>query len=148
MLQERITNDYQQALKKKENIRVSTLSFLRAQFKNVMIEKKEKQLEDQDVISVIKKQIKQRQDAIEQYEKGGREDLVVKEKEELNILKTYLPEEMSEGELRSLISEVIQELEATQIRDMGRVMKTLLPKIAGRADNKIVSQMVKTALSG
>jgi len=112
-----------------------------------MIEKKAEKLEDQDVITVIKKQVKQRQDSITQYEKGGRQDLVEQESAELAILKSYLPEEMSEEELEGLVVAAIGEVQAQSMKDMGNVMKILADKVQGKADNKLVSELVKRALS-
>ena len=147
MLQEKINKDYIQAMKGKDQMKASTLSFLRAQIKNVMIEQKADQLKDPDIIAVIKKQVKQRQDSIEQFEKGGRADLSKKENQELVILKEYLPKEISDGELKSLIDEAIEEAQAQSIKDMGNVMKVAMGKIAGRADNRKLSQFVKDKLS-
>ena len=147
MLTEQINKDYIQAMKAKDTLRSSTLSFLRAQIKNVMIDKKAEELEDSDVIAVIKKQVKQRQDSIEQYEKGERGDLAEKEKNEMAILQEYLPEEMSEEELKPIIKETIDEVQASSMKDMGNVMKAVIPKVEGRADNKMVSNLVRQALS-
>jgi len=147
MIEERINKDYIQAMKDRDGIRSGALNFLRAQLKNLHIDKKVQSLEDADVITVIKKQIKQRQDSIEQFNKGGRQDLVDKETTEMNILKTYLPEEMSEAEIMKLIGEAVKEVQAASVKDMGKVMKAVAPKIAGRADNKLVSDLVKKALS-
>lgn len=147
MLSEQIDNDYKQAMKAKQTLKVSTLSFLRAHFKNVMIDNKLEKLQDMDVIGVIKKQVKQRQDSIEQFEKGGRSDLADKEKQELAILKDYLPEEMSEDQLKPIIDEMIAETGAKDMKDMGNVMKAVAQKVAGRADNKMVSRLVKQTLS-
>ena len=146
MLEEQTTNDFNQAMKNKEAVRVSTLSLLRSQLKYVMIEKKADKVSDPDVIVVIKKQAKQRQDAIEQYEKGGRPELADKEKQELTILKSYLPQEMDEGQLRALIQEAIKEVQATSIKDMGKVMPVAMAKAAGRADSKLISDLVKQSL--
>ncbi len=146
MLEDKLSKDYIEAMKAKDSIRSSTVSFLRAQVKNVRIEKRLEKLEDADVIAVIKKQIKQRQDSIEQYSQGGRQDLVDKETAEFNILKTYLPKEMSQGELKRIIEETMKETQATTMKDMGKVMKVVGEKIAGRADNKQVSDLVKQAL--
>ena len=147
MLEEKITSDYKQAMKDKDALKVSTLSFLRSQLKYVLIEKKSEPLTDTDVIAVIKKQVKQRQDSIVQFEKGGRMDLAGKEKAELEILKSYLPQEMSVDELKSIIDAAVQESNAKSMKDMGNVMKILLPKVAGRADSKQVSDLVKEKLS-
>ena len=99
------------------------------------------------MIQVIKKQAKQRQDSIEQYEKGGRPELAAKEKQELDILKEYLPEEMSADQLRPFVDEAVKEAGATSMKDMGRVMKALMSRVAGKADNKMISRLVKQALS-
>ena len=147
MLEDQIHNDYKQAMKNREAIRVSTLSLLRSQLKYVLIEKKAEKLSDGDVIGVIKKQAKQRQDAIEQYEKGGRLDLADKEKQEFAILKSYLPEEMNEAQLTTLIEEAVGETQATSIKDMGKVMPVAIAKVAGRADTKLISELVKQTLS-
>ncbi len=147
MLAEQINQEYIQAMKNRDSLRVSTLSFLRAQIKNVMIDRKSEKIEDADVIQVIKKQAKQRQDSIEQYEKGGRPELAAKEKQELDILKEYLPEEMSADQLRPFVDEAVKESGATSMKDMGRVMKALMSRVAGKADNKMISRLVKQALS-
>ena len=99
------------------------------------------------MIVVIKKQAKQRQDAIVQYEKGGRPELAEKEKQELAILKAYLPQEMDEAQLKTLVQEAISEVKASSIKDMGKVMPVVMAKVGGRADSKMVSEMVKQALT-
>ncbi len=147
MLSERIDNEFKQAMKDKNPVKVSTLSLLRSSFKYVMIEKKVEKIEDVDVIAVIKKQIKQRQDSIEQYEKGGRQDLADKEKAELAILKSYLPAEMSAIELEKIVADIVKQTGAQGIKDMGRVMKEASAVLAGRADNRSVSEAVKKILS-
>lgn len=146
MLSKQITSDYIQAMKAKDSFKASTLNFLRAQIKNVMIDKRVDELEDLDVIATIKKQVKQRQDSIEQYTSGGREDLAVKERAELDILKTYLPEEMSAGQLEPIVRETVLETGAAGMKEMGMVMKALMPKVSGRADNKLVSELVRKVL--
>ncbi len=146
MLADQISKDYIQAMKDKDKVKSSTLSFLRSQLKYVAIEKKIDQLEDADTIGVIKKQVKQRQDSIEQYEKGDRRDLADKEKQELAILQSYLPQEMSTDQLSPMIAKAIQEANAGGVKDMGAVMKIVLPQVAGQADNQTVSRLVKEAL--
>jgi hypothetical protein len=147
MLEDKIMNDYKQAMKEKNALKVSVLNFLRAQLKNLAIDKKQDKLPDTDVVVIIKKQIKQRQDSIAQFEKGGRNDLADKEKAELEILKTYLPEEMSEEEIGRIVEESIRECGASSMKDMGDVMKKVMSKVAGRADNKLVSDTVRKKLS-
>ena len=147
MLEDKILEDFKNAMKNKDALRVSTLSFLRAQLKNVAIDKKKDKLDDIDVIAVIKKQIKQRQDSIENFKTGNRLDLAEKEQNESDILKLYLPQELSKEELEKIIAEVISATGASTMKDMGKVMKEVTAKIAGRADSKIVSGLVKEALS-
>ena len=147
MLEEQISKDYVQAMKDKDKLKSATINFLRAQLKNILIEKKIEKLDDKDVVAVIKKQVKQRQDSIEQYSQGNRQDLVDKETAELKILNDYLPEEMSSDALQSTIEDVIKEVGATSMKEMGVVMKAVLEKVEGQADNKQVSQLVKESLS-
>lgn len=146
MLQKKIGADYIQAMKNKEAVKSSTLNFLRAQIKNAVIEKRSEDLADAEIIAIIKKQIKQRQDSIEQYTKGGRAELADKERQEMEILQSYLPAALSDSELRQIVDEVIKETQAESVKDMGMVMKMVLAKAEGRADNRQVSQLVKEAL--
>ena len=147
MLEDQIAQDYKKAMIERNSTKSSTLSFLRAQIKNVMIDKRVEKVADEDVIAVIKKQVKQRQDSIEQFEKGGRRDLADKERAELILLQSYLPQEMSDQELRKIVEKTIKSSGATSVKDMGRVMKDLMPKVTGKADNKRVSDLVKELLS-
>ena len=146
MLEEKIMEDYKKAMKEKEALKVSVLSFLRAELKNAAIDKKKDKLEDAEVIAVVKKQVKQRQDSIEQFKAGGRQDLVEKETKELEILKSYLPQQLSEDKIREIIEEAVRETGACGPQDMGKLMKALLPKLSGGADNKLVSELVKARL--
>src|SRR3989344_2026174 len=148
MLEDQLQKDYIQAMKDRDALKASTVNFLRAQLKNVRIEKRSETLEDKDVVTVIKKQIKQRQDSIEQYEKGGRNDLADKETAEMAILKTYLPEELSGEVLQQLVDQAVAETGAQSMKDMGNVIKAVAAKAQGRADNRVVSELVKKALSG
>ncbi len=147
MLEEQIGKDYIQAMKDRDKLKSSTLNFLRAQMKNVLIEKKAKELKDEEVVVIVKKQVKQRQESIAQYEKGDRQDLAGKESAELAILKDYLPEEMPEKELEGYVTAAIEETQAESMKDMGKVMKIITAKVQGKADNKLVSELVKRALS-
>ena len=147
MLEEKILNDYKEAMKKKDTIKSSTLSFLRADIMNVAIEKRKKALDDNEVISVIKKQIKQHQDSIEQFQKGERLDLADKETKELGILKSYLPPQLSSDEIKKIIEEVIAAVGATGPADMGKVMKEVMSGVGQSGDGKLVSELVKERLS-
>ena len=146
-LEKKIDQDYISAMKARDGNRSSALNFLRAQIKNVKIDKRIEQVADEDVITVIKKQIKQRQDSIAQFKAGGREDLVVKEEAEFNLLKSYLPAEMSLEALGAIVDEVMKATGASSIKDMGRVMKDVLAKTGGQADNQTVSALVKERLA-
>lgn len=147
VLEEKILNDYKEALKQKDTLRSSVLSFLRAEMINVAVAKKKNKLDDGEVITVIKKQVKQRQDSIEQFTKGNRLDLADKETKELQILKTYLPPELPPEEINKIIEEAILATSAQGMKDMGKVMKEASAKIAGRADAKFVSDLVRERLS-
>ena len=148
MLEDQLQKDYIQAMKDRDTVKSSTVNFLRAQLKNVRIEKRSETLEDKDVVAVIKKQIKQRQESIEQYEKGGRKDLADKENAEMVILKNYLPEELPEQVLQQFVDQAIHETGAQSMKDMGNVIKAVAAKAQGRADNRVVSELVKKALAG
>jgi len=147
MLEEKIFNDYKEAMKNRDTLKSSVLSFLRAAMMNAAIEKKKKNLDDNDVIAVIKKQVKQRRDSIEQFQKGNRQDLADKETKELEILKSYLPPELPVEEIKKIIEEAIALTGAQDMKDTGKVMKEVTAKIAGRADSKLVSDLVRERLS-
>jgi len=147
MLEEKILSDYKAAMLAKDAAKVSTLSFLRAELHNLSIDKRNKKLEDSDVIIVIKRQIKRHQDSIDQFKKGQRQDLVDKETKELEILESYLPKQLSEEEIRKVVEEVVSSSGAKDIKDMGKVMKEVMAKIGDSADGKIISNLVKEKLS-
>lgn len=147
MLEQKISSDYIQAMKERNTFKSSVLSFLRAQIKNVRIDSKAEQLSDADVIAVIKKQIKQRQESIVQFESGGRADLVQKERSEMEILQSYLPQQASLEETEAAVRQVIAETGASSMKDMGNVMKAVVAKLEGRADNKLISDLVRKCLS-
>ena len=144
---DKIAADMKEAMRAKDAARLSTLRLLKSAVEYYKIEKKQEQLTDVDVTAIIKKQIKQRQDSIEGFEKGGRADLVEKEKAELVVLKSYLPEELSQSQVEEVIKATIAELGATTKTDMGKVMKAVQAKLAGRADNRLVSQLVSANLA-
>ena len=147
-LVERVDADLKQAMRAKDATKLGVLRMLKAALKNVAIEKAgaEATLNDAEAIQVIRKQTKQRQDSIESFEKGGRAELAAKEKEELSILNSYLPQQMSAAELSQAVRETIAELGATSKAQMGGVMKALQAKVAGRADGKALSAEVQKQL--
>jgi uncharacterized protein YqeY len=146
-LEKRIDKDYIQAMKDRDQAKSSALSYLRAMVKQVKVDQRLEVLDDAGVMAVLKKQIKQRQDSIEQFEKGGRQDLAAKEKAEVDLMKGYLPAEMSADEIKGVIAEAVKETGAQSMKDMGNLMKAVRDKVAGRADGKLVSELVKEALS-
>ena len=147
MLTDKIAADMKDAMRAKDAPRLSTLRMLKSAIEYYKIDKKQEKLTDADVTTVIKKQIKQRQDSIEGFEKGGRADLVAKEAAELAVLKAYLPEELSPAQVEEVVKATIAELGATTKADMGSVMKAVQAKLAGRADNRLVSQLVSANLA-
>jgi len=137
-------------MREKNAIKLGVLRMLKAALMNATIEKSgaQGQLSDADGTQVIRKQVKQRQDSIESFEKGGRAELAAKEREELSILQSYLPQAMSGEELSKIVRETISEVGATSKTQMGAVMKALQAKVAGRADGKALSAEVQKQLSG
>jgi len=148
-LSERIDSDLKDAMRAKDAARLGVLRMLKSALRYSAIEKAgaESQLDDVEAAQVIRKQVKQRQDSIEQFEKGGRPELAAKEKEELNLLNTYLPQGLSADELAKIVRETIAEVGATSKAQMGAVMKAVQGKVAGRADGKTLSQEVQRQLS-
>ncbi|HEX8077964.1 MAG TPA: GatB/YqeY domain-containing protein [Chthoniobacterales bacterium] len=145
-LQEQIDADLKDAMRAKDAGKLSVLRGLKSALKYAAIEKSDAGLDDTAATQVIRKQVKQRQDSIESFEKGGRPELAAKEKEELEILNAYLPKGLSTEELSALVRETIAELGATSKAQMGAVMKALQAKVAGRADGKTLSSEVQRQL--
>lgn len=145
-LEERILEAMKEAMKSNDKARLSTIRMIRSSLKNREIELRKK-LEDEEIIRVIQGMIRKSEEAIEQFHAGGRTDLVEKEKKEIEILKSFLPQPLGQEELIRIIDETIQELKATSLKDLGKVMKSIMPKIGGRADGKLVNQLVKERLS-
>ena len=148
-LTERIDADLKDAMRAREAMRLGVLRMLKAALKNTAIEKggAEAQLDDAEATQVIRKQVKQRQDSFESFEKGGRPELAEKEKAEIAILEQYLQAQIGAEELSRLVREAIAEAGATSKAQMGAVMKALGPKVAGRADGRTISQEVQKQLA-
>ena len=148
-LQQRVDSDLKEAMRAKDATKLGVLRMLKSALKYAAIAKSgaEAELSDGEAVQVIRKQAKQRQDSIESFEKGGRAELVDKEKGELAILNTYLPQGMSQDELAKVVRETITELGATSRAQMGAVMKALQAKVGGRADGKTLSTEVARQLS-
>ena len=147
-LKEKLTADMKEAMKAKEEgkQRLSVIRLVRGAVRQQEIDGK-KELSDEDVLGVISKEVKQRRDSIEDFKKGGRDDLVAEAEAEIAILMGYLQQQLSEDEVRSLVQEAIAVSGATSPKDMGKVMKELMPKVKGRADGKLVNGIVKELLA-
>ena len=141
-LQERVSQEIKAAMLAKDADRLSALRMLKSALGYAQIERKTDQLPDADVIAIVQKEVKKRRDSVEQFEKGGRPELAVKEKQEITVLETFLPAAMTPEELETLVKSTIQELGATCKKDMGPVIKAVQVKAAGRADGKTVSGIV------
>ena len=148
-LQQRVDSDLKEAMRAKDATKLDVLRMLKSALKYAAIAKSdaEAELSDAEAVQVIRKQAKQRQDSIESFEKGGRAELAEKEKEELAILNTYLPQGMSPDELAKVVRETIAEVGATSKAQMGTVMKALQAKVGGRADGKTLSSEVARQLN-
>jgi uncharacterized protein YqeY len=145
-LKTRLGEDFKQALRSGDKLRVSVIRLLMALIKNREVEKRGP-LTDAEVLQAIVASCKQRQDAIEQYRQGKRQDLADKESAELEILQSYLPKPLTSEELRAMVLEAIGEVQATSVKEMGKVMGVLMPRVTGRADGKMVNTLVREALS-
>jgi uncharacterized protein YqeY len=145
-LQDEISAALKDAMRAKDEAKLASLRLVLTAIKNREKEVR-RSLEDQEVISLISTQIKQRKESIDHYRKGGREDLVKAEESELQILEAYMPEQLSEEEMSQALDEVISEVGAVSIKDMGKVMKAAMAKLAGRADGRAINEMVKEKLS-
>lgn len=145
-LKTHLGEDFKQALRSGDKLRVSVIRLLTALIKNREVEKRGP-LTDAEVLQAIVASCKQRQEAIEQYRQGGRQDLVDKESAELEILHSYLPKPLTSEELQAMVLEAIREVQATSLKEMGKVMGVLMPRVTGRADGKVVNTLVREALS-
>ena len=141
-LQERLALELKAAMLAKDADRLSTLRLLKSAIGYVQLESKSEVFSDPDFIAVVQKELKKRRDSIEQFEKGGRLELASKEKNEVAILETFLPQPLSQVELEDLIKTTIQELGASTKKDMGPVIKAVQAKVAGRADGRTISGAV------
>jgi uncharacterized protein len=145
-LKTRFAEDYRAALRAGDKLKVSVIRLLTALIKNREVEKRGP-LTDAEVMQAISSSCKQRQDSIEQYRQGGRQDLADKETAELHILQSYMPQPFTAEELEELVRAAIQEAQAASPKEMGKVMTLLMPKVTGRADGKVVSALVREMLS-
>ena len=134
------------AMKSNEKVRLSTIRMIRSSIKNKEIELR-KPLDDEAIQKVIQGMVRKGEESLEQFKLGGRMDLVEKESKEIEILKSYLPQSLTQEEMIEIVDQTIQEVQATSLKDLGKVMKSVMPKLEGKADGKLINQLVKERLS-
>lgn len=144
---EKITKDIVDAMKAKDTLKLDTLRMLKGSIDLERINKKLDKVSDEDIVVIIGKQIKTRKESIVEFEKGNRQDLIDKTNEEIKLLSTYMPEQLNEDEIISIVDEIIKSVNATSIKDMGSVMKEANLKLKGRADMSLVSSIIKNKLN-
>ena len=144
-LSERLNEDMKQAMKSKDKHLLSTIRMVRSTIKNLEIDLK-RTLDDNEVLDILSREIKQRKDALQEFEKAGRDDLVANANAEIEIIGKYLPEQLSEEEIKVIVQQTIQETGASSKAEMGKLMSALMPKVKGRADGKLVNQVVQQFL--
>ena len=146
-LLERLESDMIKAAKARDSERLGAIRFVRSQTKNRQIELR-RELKDEDVVEVLSRIAKQHRESIEQFQEGGRDELVEHERRQLSVIEEYLPAQLGEQELLEILSGVIEETGAAGPRDIGMVMKTIMPRVKGLADGKIVKALVQSRLTG
>ena len=147
-LKDKLTEDMKQAMKDNEagKLRLSVIRMVRAAIKNVEIDTKA-ELAEEDVIAIVAKEVKMRRDSMEEFKKGQRDDLVAQLEQEIEVLLPYLPQQLTEAEVREIVTEAVAIAGATSSKDMGKVMAVLMPKVKGRADGKLVNNIVRELLN-
>ena len=145
-LDERLVEEMKGAMKSNEKLRLSTIRMIRSTIKNKEIELR-KPLDDEEIQKVIQGMVRKGEESLEQFRLGGRTDLVEKESKEIEILKSFLPQSLTQEEILKIIDQTIEETQSTSLKDLGKVMKSIIPKLQGKADGKLVNQLVKSRLS-
>jgi uncharacterized protein len=146
MLKEKLTADLKDAMKKQDALRLSTLRMVLAAIRNKEIEKRLSEMPDEEIIQVLSTEARKRKESVVSYESAGRQELADKEKQELAVIKTYLPEEASEDEIRKIVKETAAKIGASSIKDMGKVMGGTMAALKGRAEGGAVQKIVKEVL--
>jgi uncharacterized protein YqeY len=145
-LEERLVEEMKQAMKSNDKAKLSTIRMIRSAVKNKEIELR-KPLDDDGIFRVIQGMVKKNEESIEQFKAGKRMDLVEKETKEIETMKSYLPQPLSREEVLKIIDQTIEETEASSLKDLGKVMKSVMPKLGGKVDGALVNQLVKERLS-
>lgn len=144
-LSEKLNEDMKQAMKNQDKFRLSVIRMIRSSIKNIEIDLR-RSLDDQEVIDILNREMKQRKDSLQDFEKAGRNDLAEAVKAEIAIVSEYLPEQLSEEEIKKIVQDTILETGASSKSEMGKVMGALMPKVKGRADGKLVNRWVQQLL--
>ena len=145
-LKDQVQADLRTAMKEKDKVRKSTVTMIRAAI--LQVEKDQKvQLTDEQILEIIAKQLKQRRDGLAEFEKAQRDDLIQQAREEITIIEGYLPTQLTVDEIKVIVAETIKETGAVDAKDMGKIMSALMPKTKGRADGKLVNQVVRESLA-
>lgn len=145
-LEERLVQEMKEAMKSNEKLRLSTIRMIRSTVKNKEIELR-KPLDDGEIQKAIQGMVRKGEESVEQFKLGGRMDLVEKESKEIEILKSFLPQALTQEEILKIIDETIEETQSMSLKDIGKLMKSVMPKLQGKADGKLVNQLVKERLS-
>jgi hypothetical protein len=145
-LEERLIEEMKEAMKSSDKLRLSTIRMIRSNIKNKEIEIR-KPLDDETIQRVIQGMVRKGEESLDQFKLGGRMDLVEKESKEIEILKSYLPQSLTQEEVIKIIDQTIEETQVTSLKDLGKVMKSVMPKLQGKADGKLINQLVKERLS-
>jgi uncharacterized protein len=146
-LLDRLNDDMKQAMKNKEKEKLSVLRMLKAALQNEAIKLGKSSLSEDEELTVLSRELKQRKDSLQEFENAGRSDLVEKAKNEIEIVQLYMPKPLTEDELRELIEQTIKEVGASSKADMGKVMGAIMPKVKGKADGSLVNKLVQQQLS-
>jgi uncharacterized protein YqeY len=144
-LAERLNEDMKQAMRDGNKFRLSTIRMVRASIKNQEIELR-RPLDDNDTLNILSRELKQRRDSLQDFEKGGRDDLVSNVKAEIEIITEYLPQQLTEEEVKAIVLQTMQETGASSKADLGKLMGALMPKVKGLADGKLVNAIVQQSL--
>ena len=144
-LKKSLMEDLKTSMKNKDTLRKNTITMVRAGIKQKEVDER-RELDDEDIMEIIAKQLKEKRNAIKEFDRGGRKDLVEQTEKEMEILLKYLPEQLTEEEVEEIVKAVIEEVDAKSMKDMGIIMKNVMPKIKGRADGSVVNKVAKKYL--
>lgn len=145
-LEKKLMEDLKTSMKNKDTIRKNTIILVRSAIKQIEVDER-RDASEEEIIEIISKQVKERRFAVEEFKKGNRQDLIDSTNEEIDILLKYLPEQLTEEEVEVIVSEVIKDVNASSMKDIGLVMKNVMPKVKGKTDGNIVSKIVKNKLT-